>query len=195
VTAPLFIAGAHRAFELEPEDIPALQRFYDANPEYFLVVGGQPARADEASDDFHGSPPPELPRGRHWMIGLEDESASMIGVADVLADFLAADVWHVGLFLVATKLHGTGAARVLYDHLESWMRAQGAQWSRLGVVEGNLRAERFWKGLGYVEVRKRRNVEMGKRVNTLRVMVKPLSGGNLPEYLERVARDRPDQPQ
>ena len=37
----------------------------------------------------------------------------------------------------------------------------------------------------------RRAVAMGKRVNDLRVMVKPLAGGTLGEYLSLVPRDRP----
>jgi hypothetical protein len=44
----------------------------------------------------------------------------------------------------------------------------------------------------FVEVRKRGGVEMGKLVNTLRVMAKPLAAGTLPEYLALVARDRPE---
>ena len=72
------------------------------------------------------------------------------------------------------------------------MRRNGADWARLGVVEGNARAERFWERLGYLEARKRCGVEMGKLTNTLRVMVKPLGGGKLPDYLSRVARDRPE---
>jgi hypothetical protein len=72
------------------------------------------------------------------------------------------------------------------------MRERGALWSRLGVVAGNGRAERFWEKMGYVEVRKRNGVAMGKRVSDLRVMVKALADGNLPQYLALVARDRPD---
>src|SRR5258705_9166242 len=32
------------------------------------------------------------------------------------------------------------------------MRGSGALWLRLGVVEGNLRAERFWENSGYVDI-------------------------------------------
>jgi hypothetical protein len=42
------------------------------------------------------------------------------------------------------------------------------------------------------EVRKRHDIEMGARTNTVRVMAKPLDGGTLREYLELVARDRPE---
>ena len=59
-------------------------------------------------------------------------------------------------------------------------------------MTGNTRAERFWEKLGYREVRRREGIEMGKRVQTVRVMVKPLAGGSLPAYLALVARDWPE---
>jgi len=111
----------------------------------------------------------------------------------VIAGLLADSVWHIGLFIVATPLHGGGTARLLYESLEMWMRRQGARWSRLGVVEGNLRAVRFWEKAGYVDLRKRK-VELGKQVNVVRVMAKPLTDGTLSEYLSLVSRDRPESP-
>jgi len=57
---------------------------------------------------------------------------------------------------------------------------------------GNERAERFWEKLGYREVRKRLAVQMGQRTNDLRVMVKPLQGASVDEYLTLVSRDRPE---
>lgn len=119
---------------------------------------------------------------------------AMIGMANVISNLFAEGIWHIGLFVVATSLHGGGAAHVLYGSLQSWMRGRGARWLRLGAVEGNLRAERFWKKVGYVDVRKRSGVEMGKRINTLRVMAKPLVNGSLSDYLDVVVRDRPESP-
>ena len=72
------------------------------------------------------------------------------------------------------------------------MRGNGALWLRLGVVEGNVRAERFWERSGYWDIRKRQRVEMGKRLNALHVMAKPLAAGSVAEYLALVARDRPE---
>ena len=112
-------------------------------------------------------------------------------MATVVADFIAAHVWHIGLFIVATALHGSGVAHALYRELERWMVGQGAEWIRLGVVAGNTRAERFWERCGYVQVRERGPLQMGKKTNLVRVMVKPLAGGSLDAYLALVARDRP----
>ena len=77
----------------------------------------------------------------------------------------------------------------------AWSRgraARGAEWLRLGVVLGNARAERFWERRGFAETRKRGNLEMGKRVNTVRVMMKPLAGGTHAQYLSLIERDRPE---
>ena len=116
----------------------------------------------------------------------------MQAMANVVSDLLAPGVWHIGLFIVATSRYGTGDAQALYRGLETWAAANGANWLRRGVVQGNVRAERFWEALGFVQTRTRSGVEMGKLTNTLRVMVKPLASGTLEQYLSLVERDRPE---
>ena len=189
---PIFDTGALRAVELDAGDIPALQEFFEANPEYFVAVTGQPPKCEEAREEFHDEVPADMSFTRKWSIGFEDRSGTMIGMASVVSDLIARHVWHIGLFVIATSLHGTGTARAINEALESWMRGQGAEWLRLGVVEGNARAERFWERAGYQEVRQRRGVIMGVRLNTVRVMVKALTGGTPQGYLARVVRDRPE---
>jgi len=181
-----------RAHELSAAHIADLQRFFDLNPEYFLAVTGQGPSPTEGADEIHGTLPEGWSFTKKWSIGFTDETDSMIGMANVVSDLLAPRVWHIGLFIVATRLHSSGAARRLYERLEGWAHDLGAQWLRLGVVEGNSRAERFWERCGFVDVRKRNGVEMGERSNTIRVMAKPLDGGTLREYLALVARDRPE---
>ena len=188
-----FVAGAWRGVELHaPQDEAELQRFYESNPAYNLAVSGAPPGPDEARDTFAGLPPREWRFGRKWVLGFRDDRDALQGMADLLSGLFVDDVWHIGLFIVATALHGRDAGRTMYAGLEAWMIGQGAKWSRLGVVAGNARAERFWERLGYREVRLREGVRMGERVNTVRVMVKPLTGGDVADYLARVARDRPD---
>jgi GNAT superfamily N-acetyltransferase len=177
---------------LEVTDVAALQRFFDANPEYFLTTQGEPPRPNEAETEFHDVPPADFPYRAMWLLGFFDESDALVAMATVVADLVAEHVGHIGLFIVATALHGSGVAGVLYRLLETWMIEQGAHWVRLGVVRGNARAERFWERRGYVDVRERGPVQMGRKSNLLRVMMKPLAGGTLAEYLALVARDRPD---
>ena len=191
-TLPPSLIPALRSVEITPDREPDLQRFFEANPEYFIAVSGEPARPNEAHEEIHG----ELPAGwrytKKWLIGYLDTQGTLVAMANVVSDLLAPGVWHIGLFIVATARHGCGEAQTLHRGLEAWVRSHGAAWLRLGVVQGNTRAERFWASLGYVETRTREGIEMGRRVNTVRVMVKPLAGGTLEQYRALVPRDRPE---
>ena len=180
------------ARELGDRDIPALQQFYHENPDYFLIANGMPVRDDEAQREFDDLPPPYMPFNRRYIVGFYDNNNKLIGMTDVLSDFLAPEVWQISFFIVATSLHGSGKPRAMYDQLENWIARNGAQWARLGVIINNTKAERFWEKHGYTEVRKRLGVKFGCVVHDLRVMVKPFNYATLDEYLQRVERDRPE---
>ena len=184
----------HRLRELGAGDVAEVQRFFERNPEYFFTVNGEGPRPDEAQIEFADLPPAGMPYRRMWLLGFFDRDRTLVGVATIVGDFIADHVWHIGLFIVASALHGTGVAPALYGRLERWMVDQGARWLRLGVVQGSAKAERFWLRCGYAQVRERGPVTMGRKTNLLRVMVKPLAGGTLADYLALVERDRPETP-
>jgi len=188
----LFTSDRFRAIALTPADAPLLQAFFDANTEYFQAVTGAPALPTEAHDEIVTPPPADFAWTDRWVMAFRDADDVTVGMANVTSDLPAPNVWHIGLFIVATGVFGTGVAAELHDALLHWARAHGARWMRLGVVQGNERAERFWRRRGYVETRLRDGIAMGARVNSVRVMVKPLGGGRIDEYLALVARDRPD---
>ena len=180
------------SIELTPEREEVLQRFFEANPEYYEDFYGGPPSATEAHDEIHGPLPLGWSYTKKWLIGYLDGSGELAAMAHVVSDLLAPKVWHIGFFVIATARRGSGLAGPLYDGLEHWMRDGGAQWLRLGVVAGNVRGERFWESHGYIETRRRSEVPYRQRTQTMRVMYKPLAGGTLEEYLALVERDRPD---
>jgi len=185
----------YRLRQLGADDVEAVQRFFEANPEYFFTVNGEGPGPDEAKHEFADLPPAGMPYRAMCLLGFYDEKdGALVGVATIVGDFLQPHVWHVGLFVVATALHGSGVAHALYRKLEGWMIGAGARWLRLGVVQGSVRAERFWARCGYVQVRERGPVAMGRKTNLLGVMAKPLAGGTIDEYLALVERDRPSAP-
>ena len=194
VTSVLFTAGDLRAIDLGIDDLPALQRFFEANPQYFLDSSGEGPAPDEAVRELEDDPPPGMTFTRRWLVGFADDTGELSAMANVSSDFLAPGIWHLGLFMVASSLHGTGAARTIYGALEAWAREHGARWMRLGVIVGNTRAERFWAKAGYIETRRRTGIPMGQHVHALSVMCKPLAGGSSADYLALVERDRPETP-
>ncbi len=189
---PFFTIRSLRAYELNAEDMAELQAFFDANPLYFEAVGGTPASPTEAIDEFQSDLPEGWSFTKKWLLGFVDESNALIGMVNVVSDLLASHVWHIGLYIIATSRHGNGDAKTVYQALEGWAASNGAKWLRLGVVAGNTRAERFWERAGFVEVRTREGIEIGTKINTIRVMSKSLAGGSVAEYLALVARDRPE---
>ena len=165
-----FASASYLGRDLKIDEVPRLQALFDANPEYSLIINGRPFRGDEAQAEFDEQPPSHLSFGSRHFLGVFCASGELVGVAIIVADMNVAQVWHTGLFLMATHLHGSGAASEVYDALEAAMEHAGARWLRLGVVAGNGRAERFWAGKGYREVRVRRDVDTGGQQNDVRVL-------------------------
>lgn len=187
----MFEADGRRARELRREDIPRVQAFFDANPEYERLINGRDPPPDVAAQDFDERPPPHLGATWHGYLGVFDGDGRLDALIVVDRDLGAPGVWHIGLFIVATRLQRSGFAQRLYAALEAWIAAQGAEWLRLVVVDCNARARRFWAACGYAPVRMRHGVDTGARLNDVHVMLKPLQGGTLDAYLSKVPRDRP----
>jgi GNAT superfamily N-acetyltransferase len=181
-----------RVVEFGDADEATLQRFFVRNPAYFEIVEGRAASATAAIETINARIPDGWPYTRRWCIGFCNAAGGIEAVADVVSDLLAARVWHIGLFMVDASRLGNGDAQAIYAALEDWARVNGAEWLRLGVVVGNVRAERFWARQGYVQTSVREGVVMGLRTNALRVMAKPLCGGCLEQLYELVPRARPD---
>ena len=175
---------------LREAELPELQRFLEANPEYWRRVMGTNTPPDAAREILEALPPTEWAWGRKWLVLSRDEAGAIVAMAEGIEGLFAPAVWHLGLFIVATRLHGTGASLAIYESLERWMESGGAEWVRLGVVVGNAPAERFWDRCGFAQVKRRYDVEVGTRLCDLLIMVKPLGGRSLREYLQIVERDR-----
>jgi hypothetical protein len=120
-------------------DVARLHRFFDANLTNFLALTGEPPRADEAERELRVTPGPEMPYREMRLLGFTDRSdavasGAIVAMTFVVADLIAEHVWHLGLFIVATALHGSGAARAIYADLERRIGERGAHWIRLGVA-------------------------------------------------------------
>ncbi len=180
--------------ELGAGDEAELQHFFEQAPDYFIAVNGEPATPTEAHDELQNQLPPGWRCSRIYWLGYRGAHGQLVAVVNIAVDLLAQGVWHIGLLLVGSRWHGSGLAQHLHADLERWAIENGAQWLRLTVVVGNIRAERFWPRLGYVPVRTRDGVAMGRQVNRVSIQIKTLAGGRVEDYLALVERDRPGAP-
>lgn len=181
------------AVPLGADDAPALQDFLDANPLYSQIVNGRPFRSGEALEEITDVPP-FAHRQAHAVALLDRTSGAWLGFVSLVDGLIDPGVCHIGLFLVGSAWHGTGLATEVYTALEQRARTSGARWMRLGVVVGNVRAERFWRRMGFEEVRQRHGQPYEGPSTSVRVLFKPLGAAGRSEYLACVERDRPDSP-
>ena len=65
---PSPLSGVH-AIELVAGSEPLLQAFFDANPEYFLIIQDEPAAPTEAHEEIHGKLPTGWSFTKKWVIG------------------------------------------------------------------------------------------------------------------------------
>ncbi|MEN3111052.1 GNAT family N-acetyltransferase [Uliginosibacterium paludis] len=191
VLPPLSLAGWTVRL-LGDADAPLLQAFFDANPDYFQRSDGHAAGPEEAIETLRDAPPPELSWSSKGVFGFFAPDDRLGAMAQVIGGLMVESVWHIGLFILATERHGRGEAQSLVRWLEDLALSRQAHWMRLGVLVKNPRAARFWEKTGYRCVRLRQDVQVGEQRHDVRVMVKPLRGGELAAYLELVARDRPE---
>ena len=180
--------------ELRREQLPNLQTLFEGDPEYFVIISGKPPASDEAQRELDALPPPGLPYSSRWFAGIFDTRNLLKGVVVLVTDFVASRVWHIALFFLDRELRGLGAAMEVHGALEAKAIASGACWLRLVVMSGNPSAERFWVKCGYVQVRNRPDSNATGQPGAARVMVKPLGGSTLTEYLKVVPRDQPSSP-
>lgn len=191
-TIRMFSSARYQARELGAAEVLRIQQFFEANPEYFLTVKGRPPSDHEAQAEFDDFPPAHIGFSKRWFAGLFAADGEMIGVAVIVADLVAAHVWHIALFVIARRLHRRGIGSEIFAALEAWARQSGARWLRLGVVADNNPAERFWRKHGFLEVRRRMGVETGGQLANVRVLIKPLTDATPADYLALVPRDAPD---
>jgi GNAT superfamily N-acetyltransferase len=194
---PIFTIADADIWTATEIDRPAISTFCLKNPEYDLFLTGQMPEADAWVEDFLTDLPPKT---FNWTTTLKLIARShqdpdiVAAVIDVTQDMIAPGVGHIGLFQVATALHGTGFAHTLYEGLEDWLASRGMDVLRLGVLEGNPRGMAFWTRHGYLKTRQRVGTAPSGKTHQSHVMYKPLKPLTLDAYRRRVPRDDPKSP-
>ena len=143
-----------------PENYTIAREVYATNPGYFQFFGKL------ADDESILSAMLSVPDG----FNIEDKFYAALcldGKAIAIIDLLAGypnkgDLW-LGLLLVHGNMHGKGLGAIITNGV-----VQGAKWAgfdnlRLGVIEANTDAVRFWEKMGFVRERTSGDVLVFKR--------------------------------
>jgi len=147
--------GAESLFRLrtltgEPAEMAALQAVFEAVPRYFEAVCGAPPGPAEAQSTFTALPPGSSYDDKR-VFGLYAGDA-MIGVADVVRGWNAADKAIIGLLLLAEPWQGRGFGRafvaLVLQAIRDWPEIATV---RVAVAASNPGALAFWRRIGFRE--------------------------------------------
>lgn len=136
--------------ELSEADAPEVASLYRRCADYFMLQDGVAPTLSDAHQLFTDVPPEKDPRDQ-TVLGWRCEQLG--AVAAILRGYPADGTWYLGFMMVDSGLRGRGLGRAVYSAIEKWAAARGAAEIRLAVLEANLAGERFWRSLGFGEVR------------------------------------------
>jgi RimJ/RimL family protein N-acetyltransferase len=146
-------------------DLPAVLALVQSNPEFLAThegSGGQPGAydLDMLLRDLSVA---RLDPLRRPLVLRERTTGAVVGWADLLDRHPRDDVPWIGLLELHADRQGEGLGREAAEAVADWYRSRGETRLRLGVDDGNERAARFWRALGYRRVdRRERDSPLGR---------------------------------
>ncbi|HIV77512.1 MAG TPA: GNAT family N-acetyltransferase [Candidatus Sphingomonas excrementigallinarum] len=147
----MIISGAAYV-ELTEADALAVADLFVRCADYFMMQDGvMPELADAVA--LFSDVPPEKAASDQVILGWRDDDG-LYAVAATLRDYPCDDTWYLGLLIVEPARRRLGLGRYLYASIEALAAMRGAQEMRLAVLESNVAAERFWRMLGFEEIRR-----------------------------------------
>ena len=159
--------------ELSEADTPEVAGLYDRCANYFLFQDGMAPTLSDASELFTDVPPEKDARDQ-TVLGWRDDGR-LYAIAAILRDYPTDGTWYLGFMIVDTARRGSGLGRAIYGAIEDWAATRGATEIRLAVLEANEAGERFWRSLGFGEVRRvgpdafkiksHRRIELNRHLN------------------------------
>jgi GNAT superfamily N-acetyltransferase len=148
-----FDLPGHVVFRLRREDAGLLQGLCERCSTYFELHDGAPPGPTIGEEEVIA-----LPEGKtlddKFLFGIRSATGELVGVLDLIRDFPAPGEWWLGLLMLDPRERSAGLGGRFYRAAEAWAAERGALRVLLGVLEQNPDAERFWRRLGFSELRR-----------------------------------------
>lgn len=166
------IAG-YEVRRLSPADATDLQALYERCSDYHEQHEGVPTPPDAGKEGLAALPPDTQPSDK-FALGLYPPGGGMAAYLDLVRDYPSAGEWQIGLLMVDPALRNAGLGSRACQAAVEWMASRGARTVTLGVLEHAPDAERFWRRMGFPEVRRQPYTSPRGRESRLIVMRRTL---------------------
>lgn len=174
-----FDLPGHVVFRLRREDAAQLQGLCERCSAYFELHDGAPPGPSMGEEEVVALPESKTLDDK-FLFGIRSATDELVGVLDLIRDFPAAGEWWVGLLMLDPRERSAGLGGRFYRAAEAWAAERGAQRVLLGVLEQNPDAERFWRRLGFGELRRQPYTAPTGHQSTLIVMSRQVPHAGTP---------------
>lgn len=135
------------ARQLMKSDAAMVQVLCDESVDYYQLVYGGPASANEGLEILTELPPGK-PSEDKFVFGFFAGNR-FVGVLDLVRDFRSAGEWYLGLLLLTPDARGHHHGSLILDATFHWLRHKAARSIRLACAEQNEQGRRFWERHGF----------------------------------------------
>jgi ribosomal protein S18 acetylase RimI-like enzyme len=113
--------------------------------------------------------PPNKDLKDKFVFGAYKENDFLIAIIDLVKDYKVNGEWTLGLMMIDPNERGNGLGRRLHEFAKALVLESKGKSLRIGVVEENKRAYKFWVEMGYTEVN-RVKAKYGNKEHVIIVM-------------------------
>jgi len=172
----------HFAVSLGKGQIPELQSLFDRCADYVEAVSGEPPISSEAEEALA-----PLPLGENVEkvgLGIYDRQTALVGFVDIIRNHPIQKDWWLRLLMLDPVVRHQGLGSRIYHACADWIGQEAGRAVWIGVVDDNQGAERFWRRLGFIHVRRDPFMSESGAARTLSVLRHDLGTGLTPRTSE-----------
>lgn len=136
---------------LSKDDNKVVEELCEKCSDYYILSGGVFPSKEEINDIFTDLPPNKNLEDK-FLLGVY-KFEELIGMVDIIKDFPTIGEWTLGLMLIEPGERGNGLGKIIHKELIKWAKGLGAKTFRIGVIEDNHKAFKFWSNLEYIKIK------------------------------------------
>ena len=120
---------------------------YMSNSAYFNLSGGNDPSMETLIESLNALPKKSSYEDKVFEIIYLDSEP--IGIVDIINSYPEMSTSFIGLFIIDANLHGRGLGKCVFSKLQNRLKQEGAKVIKLGVLDNNEQAFKFWKKNGF----------------------------------------------
>lgn len=161
-------------YRLSHEDISKIQEVFEKCNDYLLLVEGKTVEPNTGEKEYLS-----IPKGKSveekLVFGIFNEDQEIIGYLDILSGYPEKESWWIGLLLIIPEVRSKSIGKNVMNGFMDYAHTRGVKELKLGVIEENIKALRFWNSLGFEVINTTEVRQFGNKTHKVNIMRRILS--------------------